>query len=112
MGECGCMNHNPDFKLKGENGVVYTISKYKACDYCVTPHGYTVFFHERDDELFDTDHVPELPFQYGYACLDSFNPWEFKQKVIQELKKWSKEFGEPIDEFTVEEVMDEVLRDA
>jgi hypothetical protein len=62
MGQCGCSDTIPDFRLPGPDGVHYGIQIYSSCHYCVTPAGVDIYRFDDTGAEEWLDGVPEAPF--------------------------------------------------
>lgn len=63
MGQCGCGDFYPDFKLPGPDGILYAIQLYRGCHECHTPVGVIVSRLKGDEiETWDAQELPDLEF--------------------------------------------------
>lgn len=64
MGQCGCGDFLPQFKIPGPGRSLYTLQVYMPCDYCQTPAGVIVSRLDGPEEIesWDAQHLPDLPF--------------------------------------------------
>lgn len=64
MGQCGCGDFYPDFKLPGPDGALYAIQLYRGCHECQTPVGVIITRLKGAEEIEDWEaqHAPDLAF--------------------------------------------------
>lgn len=60
MGMCGCAEIPPDWVLPGPDGSMYAVHLYRPCSYCENPGGVVLSHLTREEDIENTDGVPEL----------------------------------------------------
>ena len=61
MGQCGCGDFHPQFKLPGPEGSFYALQLYTGCLDCRTPAGIIVAKLKGDEvDEWDVKHIPDL----------------------------------------------------
>lgn len=61
MGECGCGDTTPEFRLPGPDGITYGIEIYGSCHYCETPAGVVIYRFDAAEAAVWLDGVEDAP---------------------------------------------------
>lgn len=100
MGQCGCGDTSPNYKIAGHDGLIYTFQVYPGCRYCSTPAGIVISQYEPDDHHW-AEYATPLPIdpfndntRSGEICLPILCPDVLKKKMLA----WLKEAQEGLDE--------------
>ena len=125
MCECGCRQNDTRYTLPGPNGSVYLISLIQACRNCDGPSGIEIdqFTSEADLLQWCCEMPPSLPVQFeshghkGTNIETGFLGHEFKAALKGHLiglksDDLADEPGQGLDEFAVEEILDEMYDSA
>jgi len=122
MGQCGCGDYSPSFKMPGPRGIVYTISFYRACDYCETPSGIIINrMDKRSQRDFDVGDLPDAPFNAysetepinGDLCLAVLDPAHLRAAVEASfLGMDEEEMADKTNESIADTVVEEALNEA
>lgn len=118
MGQCGCCDFHPEFKLEGPPGVVYTIQLDPGCPDC-QEHRIGLIIHRLEGETitaWDAQHTPDFEMKevddggkFAEARYLVLNPEHLERRLIEEL---GASFENPDLAEIVKDAVKETLRDA
>ena len=113
MGECGCGNYQPRWRLPGPGGIVYTIETYRGCDYCQTPSGVVIYRHDAEtaaswgDEGVDV--LPFVPYSGGPSGQFAITVFDHERMRREIAAHFADADEEEMADQTGESIADEIV---
>lgn len=82
MGQCGCSDFQPDFKIAGPGDYTYVVSVYRSCDHCETPAGVLIYKMSPEDcDEWDVHRLPEVEISDVGTLIAVLDPKELWKQL-------------------------------
>lgn len=113
MGQCGCCDYQPEFKLEGPAGTVYTIQLDPGCRYC-DEHRIGLIVHRlKDETAHDWEAYRTDPLEFK-SVDDGGNFAEARYLVLNPdhlIKRLTEELGGSIEDPDLAEIVKDAVRE-
>ena len=107
MGQCGCSESYPEFKLKGPDGIYYTVEVAYPCPYCRNPA--SIIVHKWDDkqdiEIFDIESEPDPVYNsLNEVVISLADEGVIKNYLLQGLKEYIQGIKDDGDQVSYDDI--------